>query len=327
MKKWLMYISIFCSFTSFGQDAVSSQFWLLRAYHNPATSALMEGDYRGFAMHRNQWRSVTSPFKTSIAQGEAKFFQGRGGYMGTSLVVIHDKAGTSQLGVFQANGGAAYHIKAGKDFISAGLSVGYRQRSITVDGLLWDSQYNGVGVDPTIESGELFGNQQSSSIDVSVGTHWQHRKRRNYDLGLALHHYGQASGFLDPTTEPLPFRYVATFSWYEKVGPVNCSADLFATQQGGARQIVGGVKGKHRVGSDSRYTSARTSSAVIAGVYHRIGDAMIVMLGYEYKRSLEAFVSYDLTTSNLTEISGIRGGWEIGVRWSGTYRETRRKVR
>lgn len=323
---WIISL-ILIALNSQAQDFAGSQFWLARGFHNPGTIGLLDADYRAIALHRNQWRSVSSPFKTSVAVGEVKLFKRSNGHMGTGVTVIQDKAGTANLGVFQATGAAAYHLSADKDYFSAGVAIGYRQRSINLDDLMWDSQFNGVGADPTISSGEQFGNQKSAGIDVSSGMHWQHRRNLNYDIGLAIHHYGQMNGFLTDGNDELQARYVGTFSWYDDFGPVSVIYDAFYTQQGGTNQMVFGGRGKYRVGSDSRYTSARTSSAIEAGIHYRWADAIIAMIGYEYKRMFEAFVAYDFTTSQLQSIERMQGGWEIGLRYSGVYRDSRMKIR
>ncbi|MCH2198978.1 MAG: PorP/SprF family type IX secretion system membrane protein [Flavobacteriales bacterium] len=332
MKKWSLHIILWVSVSVptlvEAQDHVPSQFWRSFMLNNPANTALIQEDYRAFTSYRNQWSSVNSPFKTMLAAGEAKLRKGNFSYFGVGATVLNDKAGDSQLGLFQANLSFAYHMRAGsKDGLSAGIAAGYMQRSINIDGLEWDSQFNSVGVDPTIASGESFGNQQSSAIDVSTGIHWSHDKVRRYDIGAAIWHYGQASGFLNNSIEKSLPRYVGNFVWYEDFGPVGARFQALYTQQGGAKQIVVGGTGRYRVGADSRFTSARTSNAIIGGIHYRYQDAILVNLGYEYRRQYEIGLSYDFTTSNLARNNQGRGGFEITLSWKGWYVDRRIRVR
>ena len=310
------------------QDVSLSQLWTMPSLGNPAATATAEEDYRVGASYRNQWASVHSPFKTSSAMGEAKLLQKRAGYMGVGAFVRQDKAGASQFGVFEAFGQAAYHLRAGqKDYLSAGIGVGFRQRSIVTEGLKWDSQFNGVGHDPAIDSGESFGNQQSSSIDASLGVRWQHRKRQHYDIGYAAWHYFQDQGFLTDTRDPALLTHQLTFNWLQTYGPVDVTYSVSSMKQGGAFTAITGARAKYRIGSDSRYTTAKTSSAVTAGIFYRYRDAIIPAIGYEYERKIQLFISYDVVMSSLYDASARRGGWELSLIWSDFYADSRMRLR
>ncbi len=316
------------SFISSAQDISLSQAWNMPMLGNPAMTGSFDPDYRIGLSHRNQWASIGSPFNTSTAMGEAKLLQKQSGFVGVGAFIHQDKAGTSKLGTFEAIGTGSYNLKVGaKDFFSAGLALGYRQRSISVDGLKWDSQFNGIGHDPTIDSGENFANQQSSSIDAGLGLFWKHRKKQEYDIGYAAWHYFQDQGFLSDTNDPTLLRQQFNFNWIKKYGPVEVVYSLTATKQGGAFTGLIGARGKYRIGSDSRYTTANTSSAVIAGVYYRNSDAIIPMIGYEFERKIQAFVSYDITVSSLSEANVRRGGWEVSLVWSDFYSGNRRRLK
>lgn len=313
---------------SVAQDVSLSQLWTMPSMGNPAATATCEEDYRVGASYRNQWASVGSPFKTSSAMGEGKLLQKRSGYLGVGAFVRQDKAGTSQFGVFEAFGQAAYHLRAGqKDYLSAGVGIGYRQRSLVTEGLKWDSQFNGVGHDPTIDSGESFGNQQSSSIDASIGLHWQHRKKLNYDIGYAAWHYFQDQGFLTDTRDPALLTHQLTLNYLQSYGPVDVTYSVSSMKQGGAFSAIAGARAKYRIGSDSKYTTATTSSAVIAGIYYRYRDAIIPAVGYEYERKIQVFISYDVTMSSLYDAAARRGGWELSLIWSDFYSDNRMRLR
>ncbi|MFT4777942.1 MAG: type IX secretion system PorP/SprF family membrane protein [Flavobacteriales bacterium] len=325
------YIATLCalaSLSSSAQDLSLSQAWNMPMLGNPAMTGSFDTDYRAGLSHRSQWASIGDAFKTSTAMGEAKLLQNKSGFMGVGAFIHQGKAGTSKLGTFEAIGTASYNLKVGaKDFFSTGLALGYRQRSIAIDGLKWDSQFNGIGHDPSISSGENFANQQSSSIDAGIGLFWKHRKKQYYDIGYAAWHYFQDQGFLSDTSDPTLLRQQFNFNWIKNYGPVEIVYSLTATKQGGAFTGLVGLRGKYRVGSDSRYTTAQTSSAFIAGIYYRNADAIIPMIGYEFERKIQCFVSYDITVSTLSESNLRRGGWEISLVWSDFYSDSRRRLK
>ncbi|MGB0425067.1 MAG: PorP/SprF family type IX secretion system membrane protein, partial [Flavobacteriales bacterium] len=199
MKNLILVLLVCCSVQVLGQDAVYSHFWTGQNMLNPATSGHIDADYKAYAKYKNQWASITDAFRTMGAGGEYTFFKKpkNPSYLGVGLFVIQDQAGSSQLKRLQVEGSASYQLSAGPyNKFAAGIGLSYFQRSISYEGLLWDSQYNGSGVDPTIISGEDFSSDKSSSIDASLGVLWEHDKKRHYLLGLSWKHFIQPQGFL-----------------------------------------------------------------------------------------------------------------------------------
>ncbi|NNE56266.1 MAG: PorP/SprF family type IX secretion system membrane protein, partial [Flavobacteriales bacterium] len=163
--KRLIIIATFsvCAFCSFGQDEIFSRFDSQPLMLNPAFTGEIEEDYRASISYRNQWSSIVNAFKTSAASFEMTALRQANSpnHLGFGGYVVSDKAGASKLGVLKAMGSAAYHLGLNdNNALSAGVQVGYVQRSVTLDGLKWDSQFNGVGYDPSLATNETFTSQQ-----------------------------------------------------------------------------------------------------------------------------------------------------------------------
>jgi hypothetical protein len=56
----------------------------------------------------------------------------------------------------------------------------------------------------------------------------------------------------------------------------------------------------------------------IAGVYYRLGDAVVPMLGFELGR-IQFTYSYDVTLSSMSQFNGYRGASEISIIKKGFY--------
>lgn len=330
MKKVAWVILLLFSIHSYGQDAVFSHFWTGENMLNPAMSGHMEADYKGYAKYKSQWASVTDAFRTMGAGGEYTFFRKpkNPSYLGVGLFVVQDQSGSSQLKRLQVEGSASYQLSAGpyNDF-AAGIGLSYFQRSISYEGLLWDSQYNGSGVDPSLASGENFTSDQSSSVDASIGGLWEHDKKRHYRVGLSWKHFIQPQGFLEGQQDQWIPMQVFTGAYFSNFKHFDIDYHLLVSRQGGAMQYAGGALLHYRFGADSKYTTANTSNQIIGGLMHRYQDAWIPVIGYEYERVVKVLFSYDLNTSRLRDATNLQGGMEISLIYSGQLISGRRKLR
>ena len=58
------------------QDINFSQFYELPLLRNPALAGIFNGNVRFTAAYRNQWESITAPYRTMALGSEVKFFKG-----------------------------------------------------------------------------------------------------------------------------------------------------------------------------------------------------------------------------------------------------------
>ncbi|MEM7297921.1 MAG: PorP/SprF family type IX secretion system membrane protein [Bacteroidota bacterium] len=325
----LMFVLAICSQNASGQDYLLSQRFQLVHKINPAKVGAISSDYRTGMAYRNQWATISNSFVTSVAHYDMPLFKKRSGgsYIGVGAIVLNDRAGKSRLGTFEAHGSIAAHLAA-NDYnrISTGLQVGYAQRSIRTAGLAWDSQFNGVGYDPSLDHGEDLQQQSRGYLDLALGIEWAHKKKLNYTLSYAVFHYGQNQTFIAGRDRKY-LRHVFQGDFEFKRKKIIWNAELIAQVQSGALENQIGVRAKYRIGLDSRFTDNMTSSAVMAGIYFRYGDAITPMIGYEFKRFLTAWFSYDINVSRLRVASRYNGAWEIHLIHTGFFSKRRVKLR
>lgn len=312
-----------------GQDYLLSQRGNLVQLINPAKVGIMETDYRAGLAYRNQWSTISKAYVTSAAHFDMPVLKKNTGghYLGVGLLIVRDKAGKSKMGTFEAKGSLAAHL-ALNDYnrLSTGLLIGYSQRSINLKGLAWDNQYNGVGYDPSLSHGEDIQRQKEGFFDAGIGVEWAHKRKTNYTLSYALFHYGQNQSMLG-SKDKLFMRHVFQADWQVKIKALTWDFELVSQVQSAALEVVVGAKTRYRLGLDSRYTDNMTSSGIMAGLYYRYNDAIIPMLGYEYKRLITAWFSYDINVSRLQVASASHGAWEIHILHTGFLKKRRVKLR
>jgi hypothetical protein len=89
------------------------------------------------------------------------------------------------------------------------------------------------------------------------------------------------------------------------------SPGLYYTKQATASEFVGGIHLNYNLTGDGK-------QQLIAGVYTRPGDAIIPMVGYQWKNFKFTF-SYDATSSGLQSFNGGRGATEMYMQYDGMY--------
>ena len=204
MKRIFISILVLTSIVSYSQDNHFSQF-NLTPLNMDASNTGKDGDWRAIINYKDQWRSITNPFKTfglSIERSYSKTNK-LDHFWGFGLAVFNDKAGDLNLGTFEMDLSAAYHVKIAKDqYLSSGVQVGFGQRSIDMTNAQYDNQYDGTGFDPTMASNENIVSESYTYPDISAGVSYSMgmgnrgvnvRSNNGFDnyminTGVGLHH-------------------------------------------------------------------------------------------------------------------------------------------
>ena len=318
--------------TAVAQDVHFAQFYNAPLWLNPALAGHIAGDQRLSIIHRDQWQSLGTPFRTNAASYDAPLFRGRmqGRYLGVGVSAFSDKAGRSNFGDQQLNLSLAYGMQAGENSTLAfGLQAGYGQRSAMLNELRWDNQFNGSGYDPSLASGETFGDMSRSFIDMSAGVVWSGERKDGiqWTLGGGAFHLNRPEvSLFSEGDDRLMRRYMLHGELRIETKRWTVLPKAFASMQGGVREINYGALLHRRIGIDSRYTTDKTSSAFYFGAFHRWGDAIVPTFLYEHKRMISIGMSYDVNISPLRSYTRWRGGAELSIQWIGAFTDKRRRL-
>lgn len=316
--------------TAWAQDFHLSQFTTATQLYNPAVTGLFEESLRATVVHRNQWSSIFSGYKTNLVDVQYKMLSYyNDNFTGFGLSVVQDEAGKAAQRTLSIKGNVAYHLLANSsNLISGGLQVGYLQRSIDWTGLAWDAQYNGIEYDPSMDDKERFLAQKDGTIDLSAGINW--RKKMNsktkFNTSAAIHHTNQSLQFIRKGNERYRYRQTVTASLFSKGDLIEMRYDALYQRQGGAMEIMVGGMGTYRLGGDSRYTTVKTSSAISAGVFYRWKDAIHPMVAFEFKRTVMLGVGYDIRIGKMEGVTSMVGGPEINLTYLGAFDRKRMKL-
>jgi len=330
----IVLVLVFClSIKLHAQDFTFSQFYESPLLRNPALAGVYEGDLRINGTFRNQWQSITVPYKTEALSVEAKFPVGnKYNWISGGLQITHDVAGDIQLKKTQLLPVINYHQcidEPTNSYLSIAAMFGPVQTQFDPTQLKLGDQFDTqTGTyNPNITSQQKYNRTGFTYWDYSMGLSWSSSFEMSngniakYYVGGGLFHINRPSvGFFttDDNGTKLNRKYVANAGLTLPVSDIHklvFYGDYFF--QGGNRQFLGGVL--YGIDAFHDYQPANENLyndiTIYAGAFYRWKDALIPVV----KLDIFAFtvgLSYDATISQLKTASQVRGGFELTL----TYR-------
>lgn len=304
------------------QDLHFSQFFNSPLTTNPAnTGFIPDADYRIGANYRNQWSSVmTVPYKTISVFGDAQVFRNKleNGWLGLGVLLLNDKAGSGSLTSTKIYGSVAYHQMLGlSSLVSAGFNIGWANKRIDQTKLKYPDQFDGKFFDSNLPTSVVLTNNNVSYLDVQAGMNYAYFPHENIyiNAGYSIQHVNRPKETFfgdNSNTGRIPFRHTAFLNAILKVNDrVIVNPNAYFSTQARATELVVGINGNYNL-------SEFGEKQLLAGVYYRLGDAIVPMLGFEIKNIQFAF-SYDVTLSSLNKFNGYRGASELSIIKKGFY--------
>ncbi len=348
MKKFLIIIvAIVTMGTSLlAQDIHFSQYNETPSLVNPA---LIGSQYvmRASIIYKDQWGSVTVPYRTYGASYEMKFkasnweksdpfktktYKKAFSKMAGGLAFFSDKAGDGNMGTNQVNLSLASFIKTGElSTLSVGLQGAVVQKTVDFNKFIFSNQYNGTSYDPTISSNETYGSRSFVYPDFAAGLLYRYEREEDEigendqlsaDIGFSMFHINRPKQkFMISTAEKLFSKYTVHGKMLVGIPHSNLglAPSFLFNFQGPQSELMGGLMFKYYLKHDSKYTGYVRRSSLGLGVYYRYKDAVVLALLMELGQYAVGF-SYDLNVSGLTKVSTLRGGPEVTIRFNSANR-------
>jgi type IX secretion system PorP/SprF family membrane protein len=326
----VLFAAWFASTIVHAQDIHFSQYNNCTQLINPALTGQFETMLKGTILHRRQWRNIGSGYTTSGVDAQYKLLSlNSENFFGFGLLILQDAAGIAQQKSLSVKSTAAFNmVVSNDDLISAGVQIGFEQRSLNLDGLAWDSQYDNIGgfYDPSRDNNERIITNTRSFIDVGAGFHWKHRARKKFDLGCAIYHANQQISMVARSDDRMKLRQVYKAAWIKRYKFIDMKYDALMQRQSGSNQIMVGATAEYRIGDESKFTNVKTASLARFGVFYRWKDAICPYIGFEYKRFAAISLGYDLRMAKMPYTSARAGGPEFSLTYLGMPERKRMSV-
>jgi type IX secretion system PorP/SprF family membrane protein len=267
---------------------------------------------------------MSEPYKTMSIFGDAQVFRNRiqTGWLGLGGVILRDVAGSGNLTTTEVYGSAAYHqMISYSSLLTAGFNVGWVNKRINSTNLKFPDQFDGKFFDNQLPTSVVIDEPNVNFFDIQVGMNYAYfpNTRTYFNAGFSVQHLNNArESFF--STDPsgfnslIPRRYIGFLNGSFKTSDqVIINPMAYYTNQAGASEIVTGFNAQYNLSDNGE-------NQVIGGLYYRLGDAFIPMIGFIYKNIHLSF-TFDITTSSLSQTNQGRGAWEFALIENGIYNE------
>ncbi len=324
----------------YAQDAHFSQFYASGLYLNPSLVGVEEQMvFR--TNYRTQWRSVTLPYVTSQVSAilPVKLNAGKSNEIhtgGIGVSFFNDRAGDGNfrtLGIYLSG---AYTIHLGQiyghNIIALGVQGGLIQKQLDFTNLEWGAQYNPyLGFDATMDPGEPYVLSTTVNPDFSVGATWFYNSGRNFILKNISAYSGFAISHFVPVNEslfsqsgqqqilPVIYKYHGGIE-FKVLKRLHYNQSLLVMKQNRLNEVNIGAYLNYQMFKRTEH-GLTDELKLVGGVWHRLGDSYIVMMGLENEFYTIGF-SYDMNTSLLRTQSRGKGANEISL----AIRQAKRKA-
>ncbi|MBN3034208.1 MAG: PorP/SprF family type IX secretion system membrane protein [Bacteroidales bacterium] len=296
-----------------GQDIHYSQFYSMPLYVNPAFTGNHECDFRAGLNYRQQAASFTVPFETYSAFGDTRIypkFLKRRAWIGLGGHFYYDNAGDGGLQKTQGMFFGAFSQGFNSDnslYGSLGIGLGLTNRSINYNKLIFDSQWDPIGLefDPSLPNEESFSDRSLFYPDFNMGLSVHHLVNDSwmYELGASLSHITKPSESFFGENNRVEWKWIA------HGGAQIIAADnilikpeaFFVAHEGVSEMVFGG-----------NAVFGRYGLRLHGGIWHRLNRDVIPVAGIEYNK-LTLLFSYDINISKQRLASRYDGGFELSL--------------
>ncbi len=315
-KTGLLVIILIQAIPALCQDINFSQFYELPLLRNPGLAGIFSGDFRLTASYRNQWESVTVPYRTMALGAEYKLPQSEDAVSSKviGLMVTNDVAGDSKFSrtqVFPA-GNIQIPLNFGSQtFLSLGFMGGPVLQKFDPSKLTFNDQFVNGSYSPNNPTSQIFNKTNVTYFDLAAGISISGMMgaQTKYYAGFGGFHLIEPKiAFMEQNDVSLNRKFVVNAGIY---APTNIDnhftiyADYF--MQGPYRQAQGGFLFSHDLYGDG---DENKTTSITGGIFYRWDDALIPVLKLDVNK-LGIGLSYDINTSNLKSASQYRGGFEL----------------
>ena len=317
----VVFIIIASSNSTKAQDLHFSQFYNSPLTLNPALTGRMKEDYRAVLNYRNQWRQINSTYATSALSGDMNFKPGVTKLVdkiGVGLVVLNDELaaganpgdGTGMFNGVYKNvsfiGSLAAHKtldRRQRHKLSIGLQGGYVQTGLNASGLTFNNQVQNFQINSNAPSGASLRTTPYGYMDINAGAFWDFNINPKLDVyaGISFFNVNNPKEALYTAIQDknkLPDRSVSTLGFSYKISERVAILPSFVYQRDAkAMDFIAGSA----VGYKMLSTNAKKAFTLLGGLYYRMDDAAIAMIGAKF-RNYQVGFSYDATTSSLNNV-------------------------
>jgi type IX secretion system PorP/SprF family membrane protein len=300
------------SISAYAQDFHLSQYEASPMYFNPAMTGHFDGDLRVSLHYRNQWRQISSKaFTTTALSVDMPVKKVENLKIG--MFILNNRAGAGNFNALNAVFSGSYDYKFNNPHhrVSAGLQLGMIHKSVNIQGLIFDEQYNpsnGGSFNPNEYIGEDLSRQGIVMPALNSGLMYYYASdvsRFNPFFGISSFNLTSPKESFFGEENRLPRRYMMHGGTkYNATSKLQISWFYMLMRQTNARELTTGLMAYYYLKNSDTY--------IMYGNTYRNRDAVMIHFGLKYRDFTYRF-SYDVNTSTLSPYTGGRGAFEMSI--------------
>jgi type IX secretion system PorP/SprF family membrane protein len=290
-------------------------------YTNPAnTGFIPESDYRIGAHHRSQGATGLAIYKTNALYGDMQILRNKiaSGWVGIGGMILQDQAGVGKLRSTKISTSVAYHQMLGfSGLLSAGFGLAYADKAISIDQLTFSDQWNGRFFESkTPLLGTQFSGQNTDYFDLSAGINYAFFPNENFYLhsGLSLQHVNRPKeSFFNYAGDSARIGMRSIFfldAMYKVDNRIILSPGIYYSEKSKTSEFLFGAHANLNVSGDGR-------QQLIVGLYSRVGDAVIPVVGYQWGKFKFSF-TFDIPGTRNKAVNQFNAT-ELYLQYGGMY--------
>ncbi len=320
ISSFLLAILLFSASGIRAQDLTFSQFYEQPLLRNPALAGVFTGDLRVSMAYRDQWGSITVPFRTSSLSIEHKIPLQQNDVLTIGSQMTMDVAGDIRLKRTQVMPVINFHksLDGEKDtYLSLAFMGGSVSSQFDASQLKLGDQYIGGSYNPANPSSQTISNTGYSYWDFSTGLCFStvFNTQTRFYLAAGFAHFLKPSIRSITTTSaeflsPKVSLNIGVSGVMGERGRYIGFADYM--MQNGNRQMLAGAL----LGMQIADYENGDAPVVYLGSFIRWGDAVIPVFKMDMSH-LSIGISYDVNVSKLNVASNWRGGLELTASYRG----------
>lgn len=299
------------------QDFTFSQFYEQPLLRNPALAGLFTGDLRIAMSYRDQWGSVTVPYRTTSLNIEHKIPIGNANDLITIASQMSvDAAGDIRLKRTQVLPSISFHKSLSEEndtYLTAAFQSGPVSSQFDASQLKMGDQFRNGSFDAANPTAQIIRGSGYSYWDVNAGLSFSSSlpNKTNFYIAAGMSHItspviksvtGDIPGVLTPK---LSFNVGINAPSGEK-GHITAFTDWMV--QNGNRQLLSGIM----YGINILEYDTGDPDILYIGSFMRWGDALIPVMKIGFNH-FSVGISYDINISKLKVVSNWRGGLELSI--------------
>lgn len=288
MKKTIAILSflINLSLLTSAQDPHFSQFFASPLTLNPAFTGKFDGTLRVAGNYRNQWPAFNNVYTTSTLSVDFDILKNKlpdYDTWGVGIIALTDKAGSGVLTNNYLGLSTSYHKALDEDGfkqIGLGFQGTYGQKRLDKNKLLFEDQLTPFGFTGVTQ--ETFDNDflNINYLDVNAGLLFSTStdETNNFYLGASMYHINRPRQSFQGANWNIATRTTVSAGGFFPVTDILTlhTSAIYQYQSKATEAVVGGAL------AASLDDLSENPANVYAGLWYRVGDAIIPYIGLEF---------------------------------------------